>query len=92
MCSSGEVSNSLLDDIGRRIKREQGLISLEIERFKDKHSLMEWPLSQLAIKSQFLRHFKLYRLDLTTAENRSALIKFACEVCLHSDNLETLHF
>ena len=51
---------------------------------------MEWPLSQLVIKSQFLRHLKLYDL-WTTAENKSMLLNFIGEVCLHSDNLETLH-
>ena len=34
-CSSGEVTNQFLDDIGRRIKREEGLESLEIEDYYD---------------------------------------------------------
>ena len=43
-CTSSEVLNSVIDDIGRAVDEEQGLKSLSIEFFLDENELEEWPL------------------------------------------------
>ena len=44
-CLSNEVINSLIEDIGHSIDGEEGFRKLEINAYRDKNTLHEWPLS-----------------------------------------------
>ena len=58
-CSSSAALNSIFDDIGRFSDEEEGLKKLEINKFGDKNTLEEWPLSQLVAKSPNLAELKI---------------------------------
>ena len=90
-CSSSEVVNQVLDDVGRLIWPERGLISIEIFNFCDRNTLMKWPFSQLVAKSQNLEILKICGL-YTSAENRSMILDFCGEVATTSNSLKTLDF
>ena len=90
-CTSSEVLNSLFDDLGLSIDKEQGLKKLTIEQFYDENTLHEWPLGQLVLKSPHLEYLKIYDLRVTTVANRSQLLEFVGLAATNSSCLHTLH-
>ena len=48
--------------------------------------LDSWPLSQLIVKSTFLKKLVVNDLDYTTPENRSVLVNFFGELCQQNGN------
>ena len=91
MCTSSEVLNSLFDDLGLSIDKEQGLKKLTIERFGDKNILHEWPLGQLVLKSPHLEYLKISWLFETPSANISQLLEFVGLAATNSSCLHTLH-
>ena len=89
-CSSSDVVNSVLDDIGRLIA-SQGLYSLEFNKLYDKNRLMQWPFSQFVAHSKNLTSLKI--IDLWPIdENLCLIMDFCGEVSTTSKSLKTLHF
>ena len=89
MCSSAEVVNSVLDDIGRLIWPGRGLNSIEIFYFRDRNTLMQWPLSQFAAQSHHLQILEINHLE-TTEENIDLIMDFSAEVATISYSLKSL--
>ena len=89
-CTSKEVVNAVVEDLGRTIDAEQGLKNLTIEVFSDENKLEEWPLAQLVLKTHHLQSLKIAGLLDTTAANKSQILEFAGLAATNSSCLHML--
>ena len=49
-CSSAQVLNSLIEQLGQLVDEDKGLRKIKISGLSDKNNLEEWPLDQLVTK------------------------------------------
>ena len=90
MCSSAQVLNSLIEQLGLLVDEEKGLKKLTIINFQDQNNLEEWPLDQLATKCFALESIEIGSLYLTTPENRTKLLEFVGKISAISQNLKEI--
>ena len=90
MCSSAQVLNSLIEQLGLLVDEEKGLKKLTIINFQDQNNLEEWPLDQLATKCFALESISISFLRCTTLENRTKLLEFMCKISTISQNLKEI--
>lgn len=90
-CSSTEVLNLMLDDLGRTIDDERGLKRLTITNWFEEHELQEWPLEQLALKCHHLESLQLSEMDCTKNSNSILLLEFAGRAITNSSCFSKLH-